>query len=312
MQTSLKNKRLFCFGYGYVCDYLGYALQQQGGWTLAGTTRDPARRNELLVRRIRTRIFDDDMPIIDPAAALRDVTHLLIAAPPNEYGAPTFNMHAEDILRMPNLEWLGYLSTTGVYGDRNGGEVDENSELNPTNARGEKRAKAERQWLSLFHHHDLPVHIFRLAGIYGPGRSALDTIRAGVARRIDKPGHKFNRIHVDDIVQVLMASFAKPNPGAAYNLADDSPAPSHEVIAYACELLGMPVPKCIPFDEADLAPMAMSFYKDNKVVLNNRIKDELGVVLKYPTFKSGLEGCLQAEILAGQEQDIKFFYTERE
>jgi len=298
-----KNKRLFCFGYGYVCDYLGYALQQQGGWTLSGTTRNEERRNELLARRIRTRIFDEHVPMTDAASILRDVTHLLIAAPPTERGAPAFNMHAEDVIQMPNLEWVGYLSTTGVYGDRNGGEVSEATELNPTNERGEKRARAEKQWLSLFRHHNIPVHAFRLSGIYGPGRSALDTIRAGVARRIDKPGHKFNRIHVDDIVQTLLASFERPNPGAAYNLADDCPAPSHEVIAYACELLGMPIPTCIPFEEADLAPMAMSFYKDNKVVLNNRIKEELGVKLKYPTFKSGLEGCLQAEILAAQSEE---------
>jgi len=295
-----KNKRFFCFGYGYVCDYLGHALQQQGGWTLSGTTRDEEKRNILMGRRIRTHIFDDNKPLVDPAAVLRDVTHLMIAAPPDRNGAPAFNMHAEDVLKMPNLEWVGYLSTTGVYGDRNGGMVDENGELNPTNARGEKRVRAERQWLSLFHHYQIPVHIFRLSGIYGPGRSALDTIRAGVARRIEKPGHKFNRIHVDDIVNVLLASFANPNPGAAYNLADDEPAPSHEVIKYACELLGMPVPDLLPFDQADLAPMALSFYKDNKHVLNNRIKQELGVSLKYPNFRAGLRGCLEAEKYAAE------------
>ncbi|NQZ13524.1 MAG: SDR family oxidoreductase [Alphaproteobacteria bacterium] len=299
---SGKSKRLFCFGYGYVCDYLGYDLQQQGGWTLSGTTRDEERRNELLARRIRTHIFDNDHPLTDPVSALRDVTHVLVAAPPDRNGAPAFNMHADDILKMPNLEWFGYLSTTGVYGDRNGHAVDESSELNPTNARGEKRARAEQQWLSLFKSHGLPVHIFRLSGIYGPGRSALDSVRVGVARRIDKPGHKFNRIHVDDIVQAILASFEKPNPGSAYNLADDLPAPSHEVIGYACDLLGLETPPLIPFNEADLAPMALSFYKDNKVVLNNKIKEELGVALKYPDFKSGLQGCLEAEKYAEEQE----------
>jgi len=297
---SEKSKRLFCFGYGYVADYLGYALQQQGGWTLSGTTRDAERRNTLISRRIRTHIFDNEHPIADPEKVLRDVTHVLIAAPPDRYGAPAFRMHAEDIIKMPNLQWVGYLSTTGVYGDRNGAPVNESSELNPTNARGEKRVVAERQWLSLLDSHNIPVHIFRLAGIYGPGRSALDSIRAGVARRIDKPGHKFNRIHVEDIVQVLMASFDKPNPGAAYNLADDQPAPSHEVIEKACQLLGITVPPLLPFEEADLAPMALSFYKDNKFVLNDRIKQELGVQLKYPDFRAGLEGCLAAEEYAAQ------------
>jgi len=299
-----KSKRLFCFGYGYVCDYLGHALQERGNWTLSGTTRDMDRRNVLMSRRVRSHIFDNEHPLSDPDKILRDVTHLLVTAPPDQWGAPAFRMHAEDVIKMPNLEWLGYLSTTGVYGDRNGGYVDEESELNPTNARGEKRMRADKQWLSLFHSYNIPTHVFRLSGIYGPGRSALDSIRAGVARRIDKPGHKFNRIHVEDIVQVLLASFDKPNPGAAYNLADDYPAPSQEVIAYACELLGMPIPPLLPFDQADLAPMALSFYKDNKVVLNNRIKQELGVTLKYPDFRAGLRGCLEAERYA-QELESK-------
>ncbi|MEM9469044.1 MAG: SDR family oxidoreductase [Pseudomonadota bacterium] len=300
---AVKSKRLFCFGYGYVCDYLGHALQEQGGWTLSGTTRDSEKRNVLLNRRIRAHIFDEEHPLADPTSILRDVTHVLVAAPPDAQGAPAFRMHAEDVLRMPNLEWFGYISTTGVYGDRNGGSVDEMSEVNPTNVRGQKRLTAERQWLSLWETYNLPVHIFRLSGIYGPGRSALDTVRVGVPRRIDKPGHKFNRIHVEDIVQAIIQSFEQPNPGAAYNLADDQPAPSHEVISYACELLDMPVPPLIPFSEADVSPMVNSFYKDNKIVLNNRIKEELGVNLKYPDYKSGLDGCLAAEQYAESQQE---------
>lgn len=297
LKNNLKNKRLFCFGYGYICDYLGHALQQNTGWTISGTTRDLKKRKELLSRRIRSHIFDDDRPLADPDSALRDVTHLLITAPPYTNGDIVFNTHAADILNMKNLEWVGYFSTIAVYGDQNGGTVDENHELNPTSARGEKRMVAEKQWLSLFKSYDIPVHIFRLSGVYGPGRSALDTVRAGVARRIEKPGHKFNRIHVDDIVNVLLSSFDKPNPGNAYNLADDCPAPSHEIIAYACELLGIEIPSIIPFEDADLSPMAASFYKDNKVVLNDKIKNELGIKLKYPNFKLGLNGCLDAELI---------------
>ena len=165
----------------------------------------------------------------------------------------------------------------------------------PISKPGSRRELAEHQWLSLKEKYNLPVHIFRLAGIYGPGRSALDSVRAGISRRIDKPGHKFNRIHVDDIVQILLASMAQPNAGSIYNLADDRPAPSHEVIAYACSLLGLPIPPVIPFEQADLAPIALSFYKDNKHVLNNKIKQELGIALKYPDYQSGLRGCLEAE-----------------
>ena len=149
--------------------------------------------------------------------------------------------------------------------------------------------------MTMFFKHALPVHIFRLAGIYGPGRSALDSVRAGVARRIEKKGHAFSRIHIDDIVNVLMASIAKPNPGAIYNMADDNAAPSHEVIAYACELLGLVPPPLIAFEDADMVPMARSFYADNKRVRNDRIKNELGVQLKYSDYRAGLIGCLEFE-----------------
>lgn len=297
-----KKNRLLCFGYGYTADYLGYALQNSDApWTIGGTTRDEDRRRELLSRRIRANFFDENDPVSDPETVFNRITHLLISTPPNDSGDPVFNLHANDLINLPNLKWVGYLSSTGVYGDRAGAAVTEESRTGPISQRGSRRELAERQWLSLYGRYGLPVHIFRLAGIYGPGRSALDSIRAGVARRIEKPGHKFNRIHVDDIVQVLLASFEKPNPGAIYNVADDVPSPSHEVIAYACKLLGRPVPPLIPFDQADLAPIALSFYKDNKHILNNKIKNELGVILRYPNYQKGLEGCLEAEIYAKEQ-----------
>ena len=290
-----KSKRLFCFGYGYTCDYLGHALQQQGGWTLSGTTRDAERKTQLMERRVRAHIFDYEHPLGDPEYILRDVTHLLISTPPNDQGDPAFLIYRNEIARLSNLEWLGYLSTSGVYGDRSGGWVDENSEVRPTSKRGSRRARAEQQWITLAQNHGLPLHIFRLSGIYGPGRSALDSVRAGVARRIDKPGQAFNRIHVEDVVQTLLASFDRPNAGQVYNLADDDPEPSHEVIRYACELLGQPPPPLVPFENVDMAPMALSFYKDNKRVRNDRIKTELGVTLKYPNYRAGLDACLEAE-----------------
>ena len=290
------HKKLFCFGYGYTCDYLGHELVQGGEpWELFGTTRDPDKRQALRARGVQVFNFDVEHPLPDPLYVLEGVTHLVISTPPDDDGDPAFLQHAEDIRRIPSLQWVGYLSTTGVYGDRNGGYVDETSELQPSSRRGSRRIKAEEQWLSLQKTDGLPVHIFRLAGIYGPGRSALDSVRAGVARRINKPGHAFGRVHVEDIVQVLMASMARPNPGAIYNVCDDEPAPSHEVIAYACELLGRKPPPLVDFEEANLAPITRSFYMDNRRVRNDKIKAELGVRLKYPDFRAGLRGCLAAE-----------------
>lgn len=290
----MSGNKLFCFGYGYSCDYLGHELTAQG-WALAGTTRDAEKRDEMKSRGIDAHLFDYERPLPDPLLAMQDVTHIVVSTPPGDEGDPAFLMHAQDILQLPALQWVGYLSTTGVYGDRNGDWVDESSEIRPSSKRGSRRALAEEQWLSLFAQHSAPLQLFRLAGIYGPGRSALDTIRAGVARRIEKPGHAFSRIHVEDIVQVLMASMTQPNGGAAYNLCDDLAAPSHEVIAHACELLARPVPPLIPFEEADMSPMARSFYNDNKRVKNDRIKDELGVDLKYKNYIDGLQACLDAE-----------------
>lgn len=295
MSQSQSPSHLFGFGYGYCCDFLGQTLQTKGGWTLAGTTQDEEKRDRMRGGGIKAHLFRYDKPLGDPRMILRDTTHLLISTPPDDTGDPTFVQHAEDILRIPTIQWIGYLSSTSVYGDRDGGWVDEASPAHPNSKRGSRRHRAEQQWLSLFEEEGLPVHIFRLAGIYGPGRSALDSVRAGLSRRIEKQGHAFSRVHIDDIVQTLLASFAKPNPGRVYNVCDDEAAPSHEVILYACELLGLTPPPLIPYEQADLAPMTRSFYGDNKRVRNQRIKDELGVVLKYPEFRSGLRACLEME-----------------
>jgi len=290
-----KPPHLFCFGYGYSCDYLAQALRANRVWKISGTTRDPEKRTQMQEHGIAAHIFDFHQPLSDPARALDGVTHLLISTPPDDSGDPAFMLHEDDIVRLKSLQWIGYLSSTGVYGDRDGGWVDEDSALRPTTKRGSRRVRAEQQYLSLFEDYDLPVHIFRLAGIYGPGRSALDSVRAGVARRIDKPGHAFSRIHVDDIVNVLMASMAHPRPGRAYNVCDDNAVPSHEVIKYACELLGLTVPPLIPYSEVDLAPITRSFYSDNKRIKNDRIKTELGLTLKHPDYTSGLRACLEME-----------------
>lgn len=288
---SERTRKLFCFGYGYTADALARALSKRGGWSIAGTTRDPDKRDAMRDIGIEASLFNYEKAIADPLSLLRDTTHILISTPPDDYGDPTFRIHGEDLAQLKNLQWVGYLSTIGVYGDRGGAWVDETAEPHPTSKRGTRRAIAEKQWQNLCLSSGLPLHIFRLAGIYGPGRSAIESVRAGVARRIYKPGQAFSRIHIDDIIQTLLASFSQPRPGAIYNVADDYPAPSHEVIAYACEILGIDPPPLLDYSKADLAPITMSFYSDNKRIRNDRIKDELGVSLIHPTFREGLLEC---------------------
>ena len=275
---------LFCFGLGYSAGFLARDLAGEG-WRVAGTSRSGAAGAD----RFPLHRFARSAPLADAAAALAGTTHLLISVPPDEAGDPVLAEHAGDIAALGGLSWVGYLSTTGVYGDRGGGWVDESAALAPSGERGRRRVAAEAGWLELHRRHGLPVHVFRLAGIYGPGRSALDTVRQGRAQRVDKPGQVFSRIHVADIVQVLRASMARPDPGAIYNVCDDDPAPPEAVVAYACRLLGLPPPPLVPFAEAELTPMARSFYDDNKRVANRRIKEELGVRLRYPGYRDGLD-----------------------
>lgn len=292
--TQTPEKRLFVFGYGYTAAFLGLALQEKG-WRIAGTTRDPEKYRTMREHGVESFLFDEDSSLPDPFRALQGTTHILFSIPPNDAGDPAFLAHMDDVLRIPGLEWAGYLSTTGAYGNRDGGWVDETSEVRPDTRRGVKRVRAEDQFLSAWRAQGFPVHIFRLAGIYGPGRSALDSVRAGNTRRIEKPGFAFNRMHIADIVQTLLASIDRPNPGQTYNLSDDRPAPSHELISTACEMMGITPLPLTPFDLADLSPIARSFYADNKRVRNDRIKTELGVTLLYPDFIKGLQACLDAE-----------------
>ncbi|HYB08689.1 MAG TPA: SDR family oxidoreductase [Alphaproteobacteria bacterium] len=289
----MTGRRLFVFGLGYTARHLAQSWLAEG-WRVAGTFRNESAA-ALGDLEIETYRFDRDHPLSDFGAALAGTTHLLSSVPPDGDGDLVLDCHGRDIAALEGLEWAGYLSTTGVYGDREGGEVDESSALSPTSERGRRRAAAEAGWLALHEAHLLPVHIFRLAGIYGPGRSALDAVRAGTARRIAKPGHIFSRIHVDDIVATLRASAARPNPGAVYNLCDDHPAAGEAVIAYACKLLKIEPPALIPIGEAGLSPMAASFYRDSKRVSNARIKRELGVRLQFPDYRAGLEAILEGE-----------------
>ncbi|MFN4203127.1 MAG: SDR family oxidoreductase, partial [Tabrizicola sp.] len=227
----------------------------------------------------------------DLGPALAEATHILCSAAPDARGDP-FLRDAPKIARSGAV-WVGYLSTTGVYGDHQGGWVDETTPLTPQSDRGRQRVVAERQWLKT----GLPVHIFRLAGIYGPGRGPFEKVRDGTARRIIKPGQVFSRIHVDDIAQVLEASIRRPNPGAAYNVCDDNPCPPEEVISCAARMLDLPEPPAVPFDAVapTMTPMALGFYSESKRVRNDRIKDELGVRLLYPDYPEGLATLLAEE-----------------
>ncbi len=293
MSRETATPRLFCFGLGYSAQVLAGRLAARS-WRIAGTTRSEESRRTLESQGFEVHLLPSGGSLEDPAGALAGTTHLLSSVPPDEEGDPVVGRHGADIAAIPGLAWAGYLSTTGVYGDRDGGWVDEESALRPTGRRGRLRVAAEHAWLELGRRDGLPVHIFRLAGIYGTGRNALESVRAGRAKRIDKPGQVFSRIHVEDIATVLEASMARPNPGRIYNVCDDDPCPPAEVIAHACALLEVTPPPLVPFAEAELSPMGRSFYQDSKRVSNRRIKEELGVALRYPDYRAGLDALLRS------------------
>ena len=277
---------LLSFGHGYSAQALTRILPRPP-WQITGTTRSADKAEALAASGVTPAIW----PGTDVTAALDGATHLLISAAPTEAGDPVLAALGPEIAaRAGRYDWVGYLSTTGVYGDQGGDWVDESAPLAPSTRRGALRAEAEAAWAQL----GLPLHIFRLAGIYGPGRGPFAKVREGTARRIVKPGQVFSRIHVEDIAQVLAASIARPNPGAIYNVCDDDPAPPEDVIAEAARLLGLPIPPAEDFDSAEMTPMARSFYAESKKVRNDRLKTELGVTLRYPDYRTGLAALLEA------------------
>lgn len=276
---------LLSLGHGYSARALARLLVPQG-WRVIGTTRSPAKAEAFRAEGVEPLLWPGDL-----GPALAGATHILASAAPDAQGDPF--LQAVPDLAKAKAGWVGYLSTTGVYGDHQGGWVDETTPLTPQSDRGRQRVVAEGQWLAT----GLPVHIFRLAGIYGPGRGPFEKVRDGTARRIIKPGQVFSRIHVDDIARVLQASIHRPNPGAAYNVCDDNPCPPEEVIGHAAHLLGLPEPHAVTFAEVEptMTPMARGFYQESKRVRNDRIKDELGVQLLYPDYPQGLAALLREE-----------------
>lgn len=287
---------LFCFGIGFSASRLIARLAPED-WHIEGTGRTPGDRPGVAT----VHEFDGDVPSEAVVDALSRAKRMLISAPPSAAGDPILRGYADVLSNAGGfaneIEWIGYLSTTGVYGDTGGKMVAEDAPLNPSSDRSRYRAEAENAWLALGAAADLPVHLFRLAGIYGPGRSSFDQVRAGTARRIDFPGRKFSRIHVDDIATVLQTSMATPNPGAVYNVCDDVAASQADVITVACSMLGVEPPPLVPFEVAfeTMSAMAKTFWNDDRLIDNRRIKEELGVTLAYPTYKDGLAAVLADE-----------------
>ena len=290
--SDLAPGHLFCFGLGYSCRRLAQRLLKEE-WRVSGTTRSEEGANTLGQDGIETWLFGGSAGDTLDKTAFADVTHVIASIPPGAEGDPALVWQPDWMLHAPSLRWVGYLSTPAVYGDRGGALVHEDDDPNPGSGRGERRLAAERAWVSAFEKTGASVQVFRLSGIYGPGRSAIDQMRNGKARIIDKPGQVFNRIHVDDIGTILMASMQRPNHGRIYNVADDEACPSGDVIRYAASLLGMDPPEPIPFDSAELSPMARSFYSECKRLDTTRIKSELGVELAYPSYREGLQSILR-------------------
>lgn len=284
--------RLFAFGYGFTAEALARRLWPQG-WAIAAS----CRRSEDAARLERQGVVP--VPLDDPARlaeALAETQAVLVSAPPTPEGCPALAALVPALAQARAFpDWIGYLSTTGVYGDRRGGWVFENSRLAAQSVEGARRVRAERDWWEVGRGMGLTVAAFRLPGIYGPGRSTFERLREGRARRLAIPGHVFSRIHVDDLAAGLAASIARPRAGAAYNLCDDAPCPNSEVVAYAAELLGLPVPPEVPLADARLPAAALRFYAESKRVSNALAKAELGWRPTYPTYREGLRAILEAE-----------------
>lgn len=283
--------RLFVFGLGYVGEAFAKVLQARG-WRVAATARSPEQVRALAEKGVEP---------VDPAdreamaRALVGVNAILVTAPPGPDGCPALESIVPALAQAEAFpDWIGYLSTTGVYGDFEGRWVFETSPLKAQSVEGARRVGAERDWQEVGRGMGLTVAVFRLPGIYGPGRSALDRLRAGEGRRIVKPGQVFSRIHVDDIVSGLLASLDRPRAGGVYNLVDDAPAPPQDVMEHAAKLLGAPVPPDLPFNELGLSPATRRFYAENKRVSNARAKAELGWRPRYPTYREGLAAILEA------------------
>lgn len=282
---------LLIFGYGYTARYFVEAVRSDFK-SFYGTTRRPQHKQDGSVSLLRFDGVDVD-PVLH--RVVMEAEAILVSVPPDARGDPVLDAFSDLLAQNKTLRWLGYLSSVGVYGDHQGGWVDEHAPLYPQNERSKRRVEAEQAWLDLGQEAGLPVHIFRLAGIYGPGQNALVNIQNGTAKRILKEGQVFNRIHVEDIARILRASLHKPQPESIYNVSDDEPTPPQDVVVYAAQKMGADLPPVQAFEKANLSPMALSFYGENKRVSNALVKQDLGVCLAYPTYREGIDALYAAE-----------------
>ena len=278
------ERRFFIFGAGYSGQAFARANDRQA--PVLGTTRAPEKFDALRQAGIEPLRFDG-APTSEIGDALARTTHLVVSVAPDEAGDPVLNAVGATIReRMPALEWIGYLSTVGVYGDHGGAWVDETAECKPVSKRSMQRVAAERDWQELGRQTGRPVAVLRLSGIYGPGRNALVNLENGTARRLVKPQQVFNRIHCDDIAGALW-HLAGRTIGGVFNVTDDEPAPPQDVVAYAADIAGYPPLPDIPFETADLSPMARSFYAENKRVSNRKLTS-LGYRFRHPDYRTAL------------------------
>jgi nucleoside-diphosphate-sugar epimerase len=286
-----KSRHLFVFGLGYSALHAVSVLRPAFA-SCAGTVRTAGKKVALQEEAIQAFLFDAEQEAI--SKALQKASHVLITVPPGETGDPVLSSWRSVLEQSQTVRWIGYLSSIAVYGDQQGGWVDEVSPTCPCSPRGRARLAAEQDWQHFAAHTGKGLALLRLPGIYGPGRNALEALKEGTVRRILKPGQVFNRIHVADIAQTLLTAMTQEATGI-FNVTDDEPAPPQDVMAYAAELLGLAPPPLIPFDADRLSPMAASFYSENKRVASSRLKTELGVTLHYPTYREGL-GALLADM----------------
>jgi len=284
------KKKLLSFGHGYSAEALEKVLDPNT-WEISATTRTADKAKKIAERNVKTFIWPSD----DISGEIRSATHILISIPPNEFGDIVLKSYSKLIKQAKDLKWIGYLSTTGVYGDHNGKWVNESTPLSPSTKRGKYRVIAERQWMALVDDSKTPLYIFRLAGIYGPGRGPFKKVLNGTAKRIIKKGQVFSRIHVEDIARVLLGSINNPGLGGIYNVCDDLASPPEDVLSYAASLLQKENPPEIDFLNPSLSEMVRSFYSECKRVENQKIKRELGIELKYPNYKIGLCRLLEDE-----------------
>ncbi len=292
---------LLCFGLGYAAEHF-VGLYGDGFARIVATVRGAERAAVLNARpagRLEALLFDGHSATSELVRAIGEADAALISIPQDETGDPVLRACGDAFARARRLHAVVYLSTVGVYGDRNGDWVDENSAPLPTSERSRKRLAAEQVWQDFGRRHSVPVAILRLAGIYGPGRNALTQITRGDARRIFKPGQVFNRIHVDDIAQAIDAALARKASGI-FNVADDAPSPSGDPLAFAAQLLGVKPPPEIAYQDvaAKMSPLARSFWQECRRVRNDKLKRELGVTLRYPTYREGLRALFEERDIA--------------